>query len=283
MINNYQETLFPYAYNVLGSVEDAKDVVQDILLKYISRPKKEIENIKSYLIKSVIHQSINLKNRNKKLVHGEVWLPEPIASDATDNSVILDEVLSYSILVLLEKLNAKERAVFILKEGFEYSHKEIANILEISIENSRKLLSRAKSTLKYIKKDQPGNQQILVDNQVLFQYLEAIRTGNVVDLKNLLNEDISLSADGGNTVNVVSDLTFGKEATSKVLLYVFKTFQEQQDVKISRVNHQPALMFFQNNQLVNCQVFEFEGNTIHHIFSVVDPEKLKTLKGIYNN
>src|ERR1700744_6247112 len=98
-----QRILFPYAYNILGSVEDARDVIQDVLSNYVIRKKEDIGDEKNYLIQSVINWAINAKKRKKRIVgQSEVWLPEPVATDdAADRSLYLKDILSYSLLVLL--------------------------------------------------------------------------------------------------------------------------------------------------------------------------------------
>lgn len=144
-MQDYQKQLFPYAYNILGSSDDALDAIQDVMSNYSAADKTHIDNEKNYLIRGVINQSINLKNKKKRIQYGEVWLPEPVATETADKDVHLEEIVSYSMLLLLEKLNAKERAVFVLKEAFSYSHDEIAEFLSSSVQNSRKILSRAKS------------------------------------------------------------------------------------------------------------------------------------------
>lgn len=146
-MTDYQNQLFPYAYNILGSVDDALDVIQDVMEKRLSGVGGALENERAYLIKSVINRAINLKNRNKRMSGEGTWLPEPVATEAADAHIKKREIISYSILVLLEHLNARERAVFILKEAFDYSHEEIAETLSITVENSRQLLSRAKRSL----------------------------------------------------------------------------------------------------------------------------------------
>ena len=146
-MKDYQSILFPYAYNILGRAEDARDAVQDVLYRQLSGQQKEFDNEKAYLIKAVINQSINIKEKNKKIRYGDEWLPEPIATEETDKAIQLNDIAAYSLLILLEKLNPKERAVFILKEGFGYAHEEIAEVLSATVENSRQLLSRAKRKL----------------------------------------------------------------------------------------------------------------------------------------
>lgn len=136
-MTDYQSKLLPYAYNILGSVDDALDVIQDVMVKRLSGVGAALENESAYLIKSVINRAINLKNRNKRIRGEKMWLPEPVATESADAGIKKKEIISYSMLVLLEHLNAKERGVFILKEAFDYAHEEIAETLSITVENSR--------------------------------------------------------------------------------------------------------------------------------------------------
>ncbi|UII81614.1 sigma-70 family RNA polymerase sigma factor [Flagellimonas sp. CMM7] len=275
-MKNYQKILFPYAYNILGSVEDAKDAVQDVLTKHISIEKKHFENETGYLVKSVINQSINIKNRKRKIASYKIWLPEPISTEKTDDNIKREEIISYSMLVLLENLTPKERAVYILKIAFSYSHKEIAEVISLSIENSRKILSRAKAKLTNHTIDcdrgRPSDSSSYMDN-----YVQTIKNGDVRRLEKMLSEDILLYADGGEDIKVVRELTIGKKATIDLLLYVFKTYQKSLSIKTTEINHQPALLFFKDKTLINCQVFDLKGDKTHRIFSVIDPNKLKSL------
>lgn len=276
-MKDYQKTLFPYAYNILGSAEDAKDAVQDVIVRYISMPKKDIENETGYLIKGVINQSINIKNRNKKITTDKVWLPEPLATETADSDINRNEIISYSMLVLLEYLNPKERAAFILKEAFDYSHEEIANTLSISVENSRKLLSRAKSKLDISK--EKIDEVTFSASAYLENYINIIKNGDTKALEKLLSEEILVTADGGGKVNVVREITVGVQATSDLIFYLYNTYQNIYEVKYQLINHQPALLFYRDGTLINCQVFEFEAITkkIRRIYSVVDPDKLKNI------
>lgn len=279
-LENYQDKLFPYAYNILGSAEDAKDAVQDILEKYLSSQKKDIENVIGYLVKGVINQSINIKNRKKKIISGKTWLPEPIATEKADTNINREEIISYAMLVLLEGLSARERAVFILKEAFDYSHKDIANTLDLTIENARKLLSRSKRKLAVSKQGDNRLHSFPLSSSYLEKYIGVIKNGDTKALERMLSEEILLAADGGGEISVVRELTTGKSAVSNLLFYVYRTYLVLQTVKIAEVNHLPALLFYQDDKLVNCQVFEFDENNmkIKRIYSVIDPVKLKSLQ-----
>lgn len=273
--NNYQQLLFPYAYNILGSVEDAKDTIQDVMSNYLAiYQKREIHNLKGYLVKGVVNQAINLKNRQSKIVNEQVLLPEPITTENAETPVYLESIASYGMLILLDKLNVKERAVFMLKEVFHYSHQEIAEVLSANVENSRKILSRAKKKLKkatfpiHI----PPNtlKQACID-----KYVTAIRKRDVASLQQLFTEDIVLVADGGDKVQVVRNVTQGKQMVIDLLLLVFEKFLQAQTFRITEVNHQPAILYTHQESPTSCQIFSVNAQgKIDRVSAVVDPEKL---------
>lgn len=273
-MTDYQSKLFPYAYNILGSVDDALDVIQDVMVKRLMGVGAAMENERAYLIKSVINQAINLKNRNQRIRGEGMWLPEPVATESADGGIKKKEIISYSMLVLLEHLNAKERAVFILKEAFDYAHEEIAETLSITVENSRKLLSRAKRNLKCSDCEFKPNAQIPLDS--LETYIHCIAKADIESLTKLLSKEIAVKADGGKKMQVVSEFTQGRRPVIDLMLYLYNHYQHQYELKTHTINHQPALLFYEDGKLINCQVFEWDSrkSQIMHIFSIVDPDKL---------
>lgn len=276
-MKDYQRTLFPYAYNILGSSEDAKDAIQDVMVKYMAAPPKEITDEKNYLIRGVINQSINIRKKKQRIAGDPMWLPEPIATEKADTGINRDEIISYSMMVLLEHLNPKERAAFILKEAFDYSHEDIAQSLSITVENSRKLLSRAKNKLAVPVK--PIDETPINANAYMENYMAVIKSGDVKSLEKMLAQEVSVSTDGGGRIKIVREFTQGLHEAAKLMLYVFQTYQQMNTIKLSSINHQPALLFYDGNTLLNCQVFDLEPVTgkITRIYSMVDPEKLKNI------
>jgi len=191
---DYYKMLFPYAYNFLRIYEDAQDAVQEVLLKYFLHKREDIDNIKGYLVKSVINQSVEIKNKRKRFIYQDILVFEPIASEEADADINLRDSACYSLLILLKKLNARERAVFILKEGFGYSHQEIADLLSCTVEQSRQLLSRGKSRLTA----EPGLKAARnnpVGEGILDKFIKAIRQRDIKMLENLLFDDINLYAE----------------------------------------------------------------------------------------
>ncbi|SMD37704.1 RNA polymerase sigma-70 factor, ECF subfamily [Reichenbachiella faecimaris] len=279
-LNEYQKKLFPYAYNILGSVDDALDAVQDVMSKFEAIAQKGFQNEIGYLIRSVVNTAINIKQRNQRLRHG-VWLPEPISTDRADKNIEREEIIGYSMMVLLEHLNPKERAVFILKETFDYAHEEIADVLSITVNNSRKLLSRAKSTLQTHNLQRSPTEYSFNNSIDLQEYIDIIKVGDVKALESKLNKDIVLIADGGKNVSVVRQFTSGIENVIKLITHLYDTYHKNYSYKTGIVNHQSAILFYQRQLLVNCQVFEVNGDQITGIYSIVDPAKLKKLAATF--
>lgn len=271
--NIFKQKLFPYAYNILGNIDDSQDVIQDVLIKFNEKDVRLISNQNAYLIKAVINQSINLKKKNNRERQQKITLPEPIVTNQGENKIELDEILNYSMLVLLDTLNTKERAVFLLKEVFDYEHDEIAEVLAVSVENSRQLLTRAKKKLKLRKPEIATSSA--KDKKYLEKYVETIRKGDIKTLEQMLSDEVQVLADGGSKLNVVAQLTSGIEDTVKLMTYLYEYYQKDFEIKIEEINHQSALLFYKGTTLINCQIFELNTDgKIANIFSVIDPDKL---------
>jgi RNA polymerase sigma-70 factor (ECF subfamily) len=257
-------------------MHDAEDVVQDAFLNFMKINNDGIGNKKAYLVRTVINLSINLKKRRQKFkdqYFGQ-WLPEPVATEHADTTVNRKDILSYSLMVLLEKLNPKQRAVFILKEAFDYDHDEIAGVLNITVENSRKILSRAK-TLVHAEADTVKTE---IPHDYVNRYIDIIRKGDVHQLEQLLNEDITVISDGGGKAVAFMNPIRGIKSVSAALLGIYKKFYHSLTIIESQINHQPALFYYDSGKLVNCQVFGIENGHLKNIFFIRNPDKLEILE-----
>jgi len=278
-MEEYRKMLFPYAYNILGSAEDARDAVQDTLLRHLSVERQGIDNVAGYLVKSVVNHAINLKNRRKKFADQPVWLPEPVATQQADAGLHATDILSYSMMILLERLSPRERAVFILKEAFGYSHEEIGEVLSDTVENSRKLLSRAK--LKLHEHGQPRSAPQTWSTAFIQHYIDVIRERDTAGLEKLLSEDISFSTDGGRKMSVTRRFAFGRKSIARLLMYVYQKFQRTLLAIPGQVNHQPAVLFYVRDRVISCQILEMDGGLIRRVSVIVDPVKLKSLQNSF--
>jgi RNA polymerase sigma-70 factor (ECF subfamily) len=194
----YRNLLFSIAYNMLGQVETAQDIVQDAFLSWTQPDTVDVRHPKAFLVKIVTNKCINYlhSSRVNREKYIGVWLPEPLHETATENAgdrIETYHALSIGLMVLLEKLTPRERAIFLLKEIFAYDYYELAELFEITADNARQILRRAKDHL-----GQDGIRfqvDIEAHEKILHNFLQAVTEGNLEDLIGLLKEDIVLMAE----------------------------------------------------------------------------------------
>lgn len=274
-MNHLRPLLTTYAYNITGVYEASLDIVQDAFLKFLQIDSNVI-NEKAYLVRTVINLAINYKKQNERLQHEYpgIWLPEPIDTNEADSALSKKEVLSYSLMVLLEKLTPRQRAVFILKEAFDYSHEELAEVLEITIDNSRQILKRAKQSLQ--QREKQGKND--VETELLLKYVNAIKSGDVQELELMLKAEISVISDGGGKVLAALRPVLGRANVIKFLKGLQTKFFSKRTFKYGRINHQPAMFHYEDGVMVSCQIFVFEQNEIANIFFIRNPDKLSRFR-----
>ena len=112
---------------------------------------------------------------------------------------------------------------------------------------------------------------------LLTSYITALQAGDTSRLSELLKKDIQFSADGGEQVQVVTTLTIGAEKTIDLLQYVYRAYQRHLRARVISVNHQPAIIYYNYDSILSCQIFEIDQGEIEKIYSVVDPKKLRNL------
>jgi RNA polymerase sigma-70 factor (ECF subfamily) len=152
-ISLYQPVLHAIAYNLVRCKEDAEDIVQETFLKWLSlEPHRKIDDLKSYLIKSVINNCRNhLKSFQKKKIEvfSHVNMPEIMNRfrEMNLNQIDLEINLSAALKVIQEKLQPLERAIYVLREVFDMDYETLQETLHKKKEHCRQLFCRAKEKL----------------------------------------------------------------------------------------------------------------------------------------
>jgi RNA polymerase sigma-70 factor (ECF subfamily) len=278
----YRSYLFAIAYRMLGSAMDAEDMVQETYLRYQTTPPENIRSYKAFLttiISRLCVAQLQLAHRKREIYLGP-WLPEPIITANTVETVNPEErvdrfeSISLAFLVLLEQLQPIERAVFLLREVFDYDYPEIATILDKSEVACRQSFSRAKKHLAERRLRFPAPPEM--QQQMLTSFLKAVQTGEMAALINMLAEDVTLWADGGGKVKGAATRPIaGRVAVARFSLGATRRFlPEDNRVKIEEVNRQPALIIRVNNRAFLVLTIEVEANQIQTIRIVANPEKL---------
>jgi RNA polymerase sigma-70 factor, ECF subfamily len=288
----YKSLLFSIAYNMLGSVDAAEDIVQDTFLKWMEIQPVDVKHRKAYLVRAVTNKCINYlesaRLRREKYIG--IWLPEPLQDYDPGSAIAKIEsyhTLSIGILVLLEKLTPQERAIFLLKEVFAYDYYELAKLFDKTEDSCRQIFKRAKDNLA--KDSARFEVDIKVHEKVLHRFLQAVAEGNLEDLIRLLKEDIILFADGGGSFIPVNrrKLTaalkpiYGRENVSKFAIGAvsnFYRFLPDFRPEITMVNGLPSVISYSGPSPVAVVCIERDGDQIRNIYIQTNPDKLKRFK-----
>ncbi len=269
-----QSRLIPLAYNVLGDMNEARDVVQELLSHYFLNPTDHIENHDAYLTRSVINRAINAKKKIKvrRESYNGMWLPTPVGTeDDVYRSVDKRYILNYSLLVLLERLTPRERAVFILKESFDYQHSDIAAVLELREDYCRQLFRRARKKLDTSRTVELKRE---TKNETVVALTHAILQGDIEKVKQLLAADVNSMSDGGS-LRAARNILVGRDRVGRFLTALYnKYFIPGSEVVHTTINYLPALVFRANRIIYRCVVFEIHDEKIENVFIVINPEKL---------
>jgi RNA polymerase sigma-70 factor (ECF subfamily) len=177
-------------------------------------------------------------------------------------------------LLLLQQLNGIERAVFLLREVFQYSYDEIAEILGKSNANCRQIFHRSKKSMEYDPKKQPS---ISMAESSVKEFVQSILNGNVNQLLDLVSEDVAMYSDGGGKVKAAQIPIFGATRVVQLLQSLMKMYAGKFTIKYTSVNGLPGLILTIDDHLQYVFSFAFSGNRIQTIYSVANPDKLRHL------
>lgn len=271
-ILSFRPYLFGIAYNMLGMVEEAEDIVQDVYEKWLT--VKEAKTPKAYLGRMVVNRSIDRLNELKvqRENYKGYWLPEPYLS--FEQSAM--PTIEYGLLVLLERLNPSERAVFILRESFSEDYQAIAELTGLSVENCRQLLHRAHEKLdrQTVQLVEPSKRLALTE-----AFLYALHSRDLSSLGQLLRSDIELYNDGGGKRSAALKPLFGLQKVLKFLDGVMSLPESQADFeyKSAYVNGAPCALIFRRStgELDSMQYVESDSGIITRLLYVRNPDKLK--------
>jgi RNA polymerase sigma-70 factor, ECF subfamily len=272
-----RDLLFSIAYRMLGSVAEAEDVVQEA---YIRRAAAgEVENERAFMTTVTTRLAIDVLRsaRVRRETYVGEWLPEPLVEDEAPERVETDESISLAALVLLERLSPTERAVFVLRESFEFSFDEIAKIVERSEDNCRQILSRAR---KRVAEDRPRFDADPRERRALAsRFLAAARDGDLDGLVALLAPNAVLIGDGGGRARAIPKPMYGAAAVARAIA-AFARQMEPIGVTLEPVwvNGQPGFRSLDGDgRIVNVFSFDVAGGAVTAIYSIVNPDKLSHL------
>jgi RNA polymerase sigma-70 factor (TIGR02957 family) len=282
MTEDLRSLSFSIAYRMLGTVQDAEDVVQEAMLRF-HQQQGGIESPRAFMTTITTRLAIDeLRSARKRRERytGE-WLPEPILTDGEDDPARHAEMadsLSMAMLVLLENLSPEQRAVLLLRDVFDYDYEEIAPIVGKSEDNVRQLASRAR---KHVEAGRPRFTTSREQRDRLAQrFFAAAEDGDLAGLEALLAHDVVLTGDGGGKVPALARSLHGRSRVARTLLNWIRmgTRIAGASMQAVEVNGEPgALLLDGEGRLIGVWALEIAAGHIQSIRSVVNPEKLDHL------
>jgi RNA polymerase sigma-70 factor, ECF subfamily len=271
--------LFSIAYRMLGSVMEAEDLLQEAYLRYAAVDSATVQSPKAYLTTVVTRLCLDyLKSARVQREHYVgPWLPEPLLTEEGPASHLEHvESISMAFLVLLEQLSPVERAVFLLREVFDYSYAEVALIVDRSETHCRQIFSRAKRHLTAKRpRFEPSSQG---QAALVHRFLAAIGEGNVDELAQVLAEDVRMWSDGGGRVVAATKPLGGREQVMRFLAGLARRRPPDLTVETALVNGSQSLLLYLGGQLYAIWHFTFQDDRIGEIRAVLNPEKLRHLQ-----
>lgn len=281
---SYRPLMFSIAYRMLGSVTEAEDILQDAYLRYRQMEASSIASPKAFLSTVVTRLCLNHLQaaRVQRESYLGPWLPEPLLTENDPESPTSQaerlESISMAFLVLLERLTPVERAVFLLREVFDYPYPDIAEIVGKDELSCRQILSRAK---KFIAGSRPRFTPSTEQHQhLLQQFLEAVEEGDLAGLTQLLASDVTLSTDGGGKVRgAATRILHGPEAVARFMIAVSQRYiQAMFTTEITEANGEPAILMRVDGQLFAVLSVTIAQQHIVDIRAVGNPDKLRHLE-----
>ena len=277
----YRGLLFSIAYRMLGSVADAEDILQEAFIRWDRAAATEIQSPRAFLVTVVSRLCINQLQsaRVRREEYPGQWLPEPLVTESDIDPYTVarvDESLSMAFLILLERLTPVERAVFLLREVFEYEYGEIAESVGKDEQNCRQILRRARRHIDEIRprfQASPGQRE-----RLLSEFLEATSTGDLNRLVGLLASDAVLHSDGGGKAPAVPNLVHGADRVARAILGgLARLVPANLSSRRARINGDPGVVSYLEGRPYSVLTLNIDNGRIKSIFIVTNPEKLAHL------
>lgn len=282
--HEYRKLLFSVAYRFLGSAADAEDAVQDAWIKWSSASRAQVTDPKAYLTRIVSNLALERlrSTRHKRETYVGPWLPEPILTSGDTADAVTDaESVSMAMLVVLETLSPLERAVFVLKEVFGFSHAEIAETVERSEAAVRQAAHRAREHVRARRPRFAADRSR--QREVTERFFAAATGGDINTLMELLSPDVTLWTDGGGKVRQALKPVVGARTVASWFAAIGTvTYQGVQPAdmgaELVEINGGPGMVFSTPDRVIATVTFDFDTDgRITAIHNVANPDKLHAI------
>ncbi|MEA1904196.1 MAG: RNA polymerase sigma factor SigJ [Actinomycetota bacterium] len=280
---SHRPRLTAVAYGMLGSYADAEDVVQDAFLRW-EATTHQVDELGAFLTTVVTRLAIDrLRSaQRRRETYVGPWLPEPIVSSGPDDLAdvaVEAEQISLALMVAMERLNPVERAAFLLREVFDFDYPAIADIIDKSPANTRQIVTRARGRVGDPHRSHGHDQE--ANSQLVAVFGEALAAGELRPLVDLLAADVIAWSDGGADHRAARRPIVGADRVARFLLgLAHKRDAYQASVRLAWANGSPAFVVLTPEGPFSVMAFDILDGVIIGIRTMVNPEKLTTVRAI---
>ncbi|ORT55285.1 RNA polymerase sigma-70 factor [Streptomyces sp. CB03238] len=282
------------AYRLLGSASEAEDAVQETFLRWQGADVERIEVPEAWLTKVLTNLCLNhlASARARRETYVGQWLPEPLLDRdpmlGPADTAEQRESVSYAVLTLMERLSASERAVYVLREAFDYPHREIAEILGITEAAAQQIFHRAKKHLT------DGKARTEIDEaaarRIVEEFLAAATSGKTEPLVRLLTADAVSVGDGGGKVPARAKPFEGALAVARFMRGLFKPARSKRalaggspGIHITTANGGPAIVAVLDGRVIGIMCLEVTAEGIAAFRNQVNPDKLRRATEVWSS
>ena len=284
LFEQHRGHLFAIAYRMLGQAMDAEDILQDGFLRWQQIDLASVETPKAFLTTMITRLCLDFLRsaRVQRERYIGPWLPEPVLTShlpAVAETVALRESVSIAFLFLLETLSPVERAGFLLREVFDYDYSEIADIIDKSPANSRKIVSRARQRLTAIQPNWTLQPTTTDETHIALieQFVGACLHNDVSALKGILHQDAILWSDGGGKVVAARKPVMGAEKIALFMINLRKLAPDHFSMRVASTNGLPSLILYSGADVLSLITFAVRAGRIIQFQNILNPDKLERI------
>ncbi len=271
--------MFALAYRITGNRADAEEIVQDAFVRlHDAEPKEAVRSLKAYLTTITARLSFNRlrDQRARRETYVGEWLPEPLVTEGEPD--VHPEDVSFALVAVLERLSPLERVVFVLRNAFDLSFKEIAPVVGRDAVACRQIFSRARARMR---EERP---RFSVDRErhraLLRSFTEAARGGDQARLVSLLAADAVLHGDGGGKAVATKRPVVGSAAVAQFIIAVTRTVPAEATLDETELNGAPGLVVRAGGRPLVAILIDTDGERIRSVYAIANPDKLDGLRDV---
>jgi RNA polymerase sigma-70 factor (ECF subfamily) len=277
-LERYRPRLFAVAYRMLGDVHDAEDLVQEAFLRWYRESRADVVEPEAWLVSVTTRLAIDRLRRRatERQAYPGPWLPEPASNERfgppPDRHVELASDLSMAFLVMLERLAPEERAAFLMREVFDSSYADIAQVLERSEVAARQVVHRARERVRTDRARFSVSPEVI--EQLLHRFLDALEADDEEGLMAVFTADATFTSDGGGKVTAARRVVRGATRITRLLRGVETKYGRPFRYRIAVLNGEPALIQYLGERVFSANFIGTDGERITAMYRVMNPDKL---------